>query len=112
MPDPLTDQLIQRQLQDPQAAWQHASSIGSDVPQTKDFTFSMMPGLPGNGLLKRLAELFASPQPTPPSNFSTLGEQLPEFTPKGGEEVLNQLRGGGNSLMEKVYQNILQKGGR
>jgi hypothetical protein len=47
-----------------------------------------------------------------PSNFATLGEQLPEFAPVGGEDIINSLRQGTPSISEKVYQNILQKGGR
>lgn len=122
MSDPLTEQLISRQVQDPQAAWQKASSIGADpiaeaIHNPNNWLRGEMPlvsgAVPGmQWLLKLLKIAPSTPIASPPSNFATLGEKLPEFTPVGGEEALNAGRRGLSSAVEKVYQGILQKGGR
>jgi hypothetical protein len=64
-------------------------------------------------LISLLAGGMAKPVPkVAPSNFAPLGERLAEFAPVGAEDAYNAVRGAGNSLTEKVYQTILQNGGR
>lgn len=104
MPDPLTDQLIQRQLQDPQAAWQKASSIGADT--MKPMEAGLPRGVPDPiSILKLIREM----------NIPKLGQRIAEFSPVGEEGAYNALRQGAQKLIdpaEQAYLRILGKGGR
>lgn len=127
MPDQLTAELMSRQLNDPQAAWQKASSIGADpttdINNPTNWKLGMMPNLPGSGWMKRILEILSSSDVQPSKadintlpQSPTLGEHLPEFTPVGGEGALNAGRAGAVEKainpIERVYLNILRKGGR
>lgn len=100
MADPLFNTLLQR-----------AEGIGpAPLPEVK---LGMMPLPPMGRLLGGLSKLLRRPTTVQPisKNAPTLGEHLPEFTPVGGEALLNANRAA-PSVIQKVYQNILSKGGR
>lgn len=110
----LFQQLIQRAQADPSVM----NRPLSEIPGAK---IGMMPILPRLGIMEKVRKILGGTK-TPPTpsvpvdptiskNAPTLGERLPEYTPMGGEELINANRTN-PSVIEKVYQKILEKGGR
>ena len=121
-------------MPNPQTGWQKAATIGPTGPQKAppgEMKMGMMPWIPSGGLGTALAGLKswlpgagevasggnlglsrAIPGLTPrpyASVTETLGELLPEYTPRGGEAMYNMGQGAGAGVADPVAAEAFRK---
>lgn len=109
----LFEQLAQRaaQTEDPLKALSGAQGIGPSQLDGVELKVGAMPMPPISRIGGFLSRLFRKPAPAISKQAPTLGEHVAEFAPVGGEAAFNASRVN-PSVIEKVYQGILSKGGR